>query len=100
MNDYQKLKNAGFSNYEEMEKNNGVNPIEVSEKYYFDMLGCLPPSKWTRGYLYDSFYICEGLTGNLHQWLIRADKKYFTLIAPKQCNHEEIVNRVRMAETV
>jgi len=95
MNDYQKLKEAGFSDYETMGKNQGVKPVEISKNYFFEMLEVLPPAKWTRSHSYESFYIIEALTGNLHQWLIRFEDRYFTLIASKNSTHEQIVNKVK-----
>lgn len=95
MNDYQKLKLAGFSNYATMEKENGVNPVEVSEKYFFTMLEILLPAKWTRGHACDSFYVNECVTGNLFQWLARIDDKYYALIAPHNKTHTQIIDKVK-----
>ena len=95
MNDYEKLKLAGFSDYATMEKENGVNPVEVSEKYFFTMLEILLPAKWTRGHAYESFYVNECVTGNLFQWLARIDDKYYALIAPHNKTHTQIIDRVK-----
>ncbi len=93
MNDRQKLNQAGFSDYRTIEKNGGTNPIEVSKEFYWEMLEVLPPSKWTRGHDYESFYICEALTGNLHEWMTRIGNRYFALVAPRSSTHEQIINK-------
>jgi len=93
MNDRQKLNQAGFSDYRTIEKNGGTNPIEVSKEFYWEMLEVLPPSKWTRGQETESFYICEALTGNLHEWITRIGNRYFALIAPRSSTHEQIISK-------
>jgi hypothetical protein len=99
MNDRKKLNEAGFSDYRVVEANNGINPVEVSEAFYWEMLEVLPPSKWTRGHDTESFYICEALTGNLHEWIARIGKQYYALIAPRSSNHDQIINKIREALT-
>jgi hypothetical protein len=97
MNDRKKLNEAGFSDYRVIEANNGTNPVEVSEAFYWEMLEVLPPSKWTRGHDTESFYICEALTGNLHEWIARIGKQYYALIAPRSNNHDQIINKIKEA---
>jgi len=97
MNDRKKLNEAGFSDYRVIEANHGTNPVEVSEAFYWEMLEVLPPSKWTRGHDTESFYICEALTGNLHEWIARIGKKYYALIAPRSNNHDQIINKIKEA---
>jgi hypothetical protein len=99
MSDRKKLNAAGFSDYRTIEANNGTNPVEVSEAFYWEMLEVLPPSKWTRGHDTESFYICEALTGNLHEWIARIGKQYYALIAPRSSNHDQIINKIREALT-
>jgi hypothetical protein len=95
MNDYEKLKLAGFSDYATMEKENGVNPVEVSEQYFFTMLEILMPAKWTRNHFFESFYVDECVTGNLFQWLVRMEGRYYALIAPHNKTHKQIINKVK-----
>jgi hypothetical protein len=97
MNDRKKLNEAGFSDYRVIEANNGTNPVEVSEAFYWEMLEVLPPSKWTRGHDTESFYICEALTGNLHERIARIGKQYYALIAPRSNNHDQIINKIKEA---
>lgn len=97
MSDRKKLTEAGFSDYRTIEANQGANPVEVSKEFYWEMLEVLPPSKWTRGHDTESFYICEALTGNLHEWIARIGKKYYALIAPRSSNHEQIIDKIKGA---
>jgi hypothetical protein len=95
MTDRQNLNKAGFSDYRAIEANGGIDPVEVSEAFYWEMLEVLPPCKWTRGADYETFYISEPLTGVLHEWIARIGKKYYALIAPRSSNHEQIINLIK-----
>ena len=49
--------------------------VEISEEQYYDWLECLPPCKWhDLDSRFNSFFISEALTHDLHQFCIK-DKK-------------------------
>jgi hypothetical protein len=97
MTDRQKLNNAGFSNYSNIEANRGTDPQEISEAFYWEMLEVLPPQKWTRDHDSQSFYVMEALTGDLHEWIVKTGDRYFALIAPRSLNHNQIMEKVNKA---
>ena len=71
---------------------------EITEDRYFELLGCLPPCKFTR---FDKggecFYISERLTGNLVEWCGIWQGKHYTFTDQASRPLDEIINKFKGA---
>lgn len=90
-----------FNNYEQMRREGGAPVIEVSEEYFMEMLGVLPPCKWTHdlvNVLSESFHISERLTDNIVEWLVSLNisgkDRYFATADLDTRDHVFIVDKV------
>lgn len=81
--------------YEELRKNRGTKPKEVSEERYWYLLEVLPPCKFDG----KSFYISEADTEDLHTWCAEVEGKYFELVASKFKSNAEIYKIIRESQT-
>lgn len=78
---------------------------EITEDVYFDMLECLPPQKWhdlrhtsadnVNG-RFNSFYISEAYTADLHSFYIKDRKtgKYYTALRSRFIKDDELINQL------
>lgn len=85
--------------YRNLEKNNGEPPHEVDEDRFMYLLEVLPPAKWTRRKDSESFMVIECQTANLYTWCARIGDKYYEMIAPNDCTHEDILKNIAISLT-
>ena len=85
--------------YRNLEKNNGEPPHEVDEERFWWLLEVLPPAKWTRRHGSESFMVIECQTANLYTWCARIGDKYYEMIAPNDCTHEDIMQSIAIRLT-
>jgi len=85
-----------YEYYEQLRLNQGEEPKKINLERFDDMLNVLPPCKWSRGSITESFFISEAETEDLHRWFARIDNHYFELVAPRSLRHEDIIMRIAL----
>jgi hypothetical protein len=76
---------------------------EISEAQYYDWLECLPPCKWhDLNGRFNSFYISEALTADLHQFCIKDRKtgKYYAATRSRFIKDAELLAELNQLETL
>lgn len=51
-----------------------------TEAHFWEMLEVLPPSRWTRHQGVEIFHVCERLTGNLVNWFMSKNGRFYTRV--------------------
>jgi hypothetical protein len=75
-----------------------TEPKSISEERYWEMLECLPPSKYCEVAGVTMFHICERITGELVDWFAVCNGKHFTLCDYSHADRAIIAARIRKAE--
>jgi hypothetical protein len=73
------------------EKFNLLNPVEITEGQYYEMLECLPPEQYKSTEEGTSFKISERTFGNITACFVHKNSKYYEVMARTHTKHEELL---------
>lgn len=69
--------------------------IETTREDYWEHLECLPPEAWYRGEHFESFRMCEYMTGNITAHYVQIGDRYFTANRQTTLKPAELEEQVR-----
>lgn len=101
-NSYNNMRIIHFNEYEkiENEKLNNKPLHEITEERFHDLLECLPPLKWSRGCLFESFFMSEAYTGQWRDQVMRVTvegvERFFTKLRTfdNAYAHDDVLNEL------
>ena len=73
-----------------------TGPKRIDEKRFWYLLEVLPPCRWTRWSVSESFHVSEAVAGNIVTWAVRigerhVNPRYYELDRPATTTHAELV---------
>ena len=69
-------------------------PKRISEERFDYLLNVLPPCKWTRYSLAESFHVSEHITDDIVTWCVRLGGSYWELADTCHLTHDQVVDLV------
>lgn len=72
-----------------------TEPTAIDKDRFFDLLECLPPSKWQTFPGAEAFHICERITYSIVTWCVRIGKEYFTFNGTCKMTSQQAVEVVK-----
>lgn len=69
-------------------------PAPITEQRYWDMLGCLPPSRWHTVAGFEVFHVCEGITADLVSWFAKRGQDYFEFVDHAGITDDELTAKL------
>lgn len=65
---------------------------EITEEHFDDMLGCLPPRRWTNINNGFYFFMSECYSADLYLCCVKKDGKHYSALRSIRAKHDDIVN--------
>lgn len=65
----------------------------IEEERWWDMLNCMPPSKWHHASGIEFFHVCERMIGDIVSWYGCCDDEYKHFYGLSTMSDEDLVNK-------